>query len=481
VIKKLDKLILKTFFWPFIATFFVTLFVLLMQIVWKFIDDLVGKGLDFGTIAKFILYASSTLVTLALPIAILLSSIMTFGKLGESYELVAIKSAGISFLRFMRPLFWVSVLLCGITFLFANYIIPVANMKFEVLYADILHKSPAFDLKDGVFYNGLQGYSIKVAKKEKDKSTLQNVLIYEKSGGPQDNTIISEKGIMKVSSDKKFLEFRLLNGTRYEEKGEVSNYRNNEFIRLSFKEYNKLFDLSQLDIKFTADSNYNKASEMLNVKQLNKAIDSLSKFPDQLRNEARNDLAANFNYYRFKDSLNEQPSPTKLKSFDEAIPDSLRTSVQERSAVTLNLLYNPVLFTSNNYELKTKEIRVHYIEWHRKFSLSLACLVLFFIGAPLGALIRKGGLGIPLLIAIIFFVIFYLLNTFGTKFAKENVMTPLLGMWLSIIVLTPLGIFLIYKASIDSKLMNKDFYYKAAKNVTSFVSPVIRIFKKRKS
>jgi lipopolysaccharide export system permease protein len=479
VIKKLDKLILKTFLWPFIATFFVTLFVLLTQIVWKYIDDLVGKGLDFGTIIKFVIYASATLVTLALPIAILLSSIMTFGKLGEDFELVAIKSAGISFTRFMRPLFFVSLLLCGVTFLFANYIIPVANLKFEILYSDIYHKSPAFDLKDGVFYNGLEGYSIKVAKKEKDKSTLRNVIIYERSTGPQANCIISEKGIMKVSDDKKFLEFRLINGNRYEEKGEVSYYNNNEFIRLSFKEYNKLFDLSQLDIRFTSDSNINRQSEMLNVKQLSKAIDSLQKFPTQLKKKAREDMLGYFNYYRVKDSVNEIPAKASYASFDKAIPDSLKRSVEERAIGTLNVLHNNILYTSNEYETKMKDIRLHMLEWHKKFSLSLACLVLFFIGAPLGAIIRKGGLGVPVLTAIIFFVIFHLLNTFGAKLVKENVMTPLMGTWLSIFVLTPLGLFMIFKASRDSNLMNKEFYYRAVKRISTGLSPMVRIFKKR--
>ena len=205
--KKLDKLILKAFLWPFIATFFITLFVFMMQIFWKYIDDLVGKGLDVITLTEFLIYASATLVTLALPIAILLSSIMTFGKLGENFELVAIKSSGISLLRFMQPLFFVSVILTGVAFLFANYIAPVANLKFAVIYNDIYRKSPAFDLKDGVFYSGFRGFSIKVGKKEKDKSTLHNVLIYEQSNGIQDNTIISESGKMNISSDKKFLEF----------------------------------------------------------------------------------------------------------------------------------------------------------------------------------------------------------------------------------------------------------------------------------
>jgi lipopolysaccharide export system permease protein len=241
----------------------------------------VGKGLDILTLTEFLIYASATLVTLAMPISILLSSIMTFGKLGENFELVAIKSSGISLLRFMRPLFFVSVLLSGVAFLFANYIAPVANLKFAVIYHDIYEKSPAFDLKDGVFYNGFSGFSILVNKKDNDKSTLHDVLIYEQSNGLQDNTIISEKGKMAVSDDKKFLEFHLENGSRYEEKGGYS-FQKNEFINLQFKEYNKLFDLSQLNLKKTSDSLFMNNIRMKTMRQLNVDLDSLKKVPDSL-------------------------------------------------------------------------------------------------------------------------------------------------------------------------------------------------------
>jgi lipopolysaccharide export system permease protein len=327
VIKKLDKLILKAFIGPFIVTFFITLFVFVMQILWKYIDDLVGKGLDFFTLSKFLVFASATLVTLALPIAILLSSIVTFGKLGENFELVAIKSSGISLLRFMRPLFFVAIVLCGITFLFANYIIPVANLKFAVIYNDIYRKSPAFDLKDGVFYNGFRGYSIKVAKKESDKKTLRNILIFEQSIGPQDNTVISEKGIMSMSPDKKFLEFKLQNGYRYEEKGEI-NGLNNEFVRLSFKEYNKLFDLSQLDIQFTPDSFYKNNFKMQNLRQLDKVLDSINKLKDTFTNRTERGLNSYLNYVKYKPA-GEKDEKITAKNFDALIPDSLKFNVNQ--------------------------------------------------------------------------------------------------------------------------------------------------------
>ena len=486
--KRLDKLILKAFLWPFIATFFITLFVFMMQILWKYIDDLVGKGLDMVTLVKFLIYASATLVTLALPIAILLSSIMTFGKLGENFELVAIKSSGISLLRFMRPLFFVSLILTGVAFLFANYIAPVANLKFAVIYNDIYRKSPAFDLKDGVFYNGFRGFSIKVGKKEKDKSTLRNVLIYEQSYGVQDNTIISESGKMRVSADKKFLEFRLQNGHWYEEKGSF-NSQQNEFVALGFKEYNKLFDLTQLNIQKTSDSLFMNNMKMKTLRQLDHDIDSLKKIPDSLARRSKADLKIYIKYDAYKDSVSSkdetpiiaakeqtktlsEEAPKKIKSFDDLVPDSLRFLVKDQAINVVSSVKNSMEITGGDYTNRLSEINSTKVEWHKKLSLSFACLVLFFIGAPLGSIIRKGGLGLPLVVALIFFMIFYLLTIFGEKFTKDHLLDPLTGIWLPVIVLSPVGFFLTYKAMHDSQLFNKEFYYRLAKNVRIFLKNI---------
>ena len=220
MIKKLDKLIIGAFIGPFIATFFITFFVLVLQFFWLYIDDIVGKGLDMLTIGRFILYVSATLVPLALPLAVLLSSIMTFGNLGETFELVAIKSAGIPLLRFMRPLFITSLFICGIAFLFNNYIIPVAQLKMQTLKYDIIVSKPAFDIKEGVFYDKIDGYIIKIGKKEKDGSTIHDILIYQHNYNLlQDNSIVAQSGKMTISPDKKFLEFNLKNGWNYQEKG----------------------------------------------------------------------------------------------------------------------------------------------------------------------------------------------------------------------------------------------------------------------
>ncbi len=470
MIKKLDKLILKSFIGPFIVTFFIAFFVLMMQSLWKYIDDLVGKGLDFITIGQFLWYVSASLLTLAMPIAILISSIMTFGNLGESFELVAIKSSGISLLRFMRPLVFVAILLSGITFLFANYVIPYAQLKFVTLYNDIYYKKPAFDLKEGVFYTSIPSYAIKVAKKEADGKTIRNVLIYEQSNGLQDNSIVAESGVMKVSDDKRFLEFNLQNGYRYTERGNSSDTAT-EYIRLGFKTFKKLFDLSALQLNKTNEEGYKNNFKMKSVRQLGISLDSLNKAKDSLYKRTNTELSGYVHYFTIKDSIwKKTATVAKADSLDKIIPDSVRYNIYESAINTANSIKNSIQNNSSAIAGAKNDIKNHKLEWHRKFSLSLACLVLFFIGAPLGSIIRKGGLGMPLVVAIIFFLIFHLLNMFGEKFVKEEITSPFVGMWLAVFVLIPVGIFLTYKAMHDSQLFNKEFYTRNFKRMQLFLS-----------
>src|SRR5215213_1504028 len=296
--KKLDTLIIKAFIGPFIATFFITLFVLVLQFFWLYIDDIVGKGVDLVTIGKLITYVAATVVPLALPLAILLSSIMTFGNLGESFELVAIKSAGIPLLRFMRPLFVVSLLLCGLAFLFNNNVIPVANLKMQTLKYDIIVSKPAFDIKEGVFYDKIEGYVIKIGKKEKDDSTIRKVVIYEQNYGLQDNMLIAESGVMRMSPDKRFLELNLKDGWRYSENGQRLT-TNTEFIRLGFKEYKKVMDLSSFALNKTDDSLFKNNYQMLSIRQLEKSVDSLERTSDNYRKKAKEDLKVFLQFPRY--------------------------------------------------------------------------------------------------------------------------------------------------------------------------------------
>jgi lipopolysaccharide export system permease protein len=472
VLKKLDKLILKAFIGPFVATFFITLFVLVMQFFWKYLDDLVGKGLDTFTILRLTSYVSMTMIPLALPLAVLLSSIMTFGNLGESFELVAIKSSGIPLLRFMRPLIIVTAFICGFAFVLANYVIPVASLKFTTMLYDIRVAKPAFDIKEGIFYDKLPNYAIKVGRKDKEGNGIYDIVIYENDYRMQDNIIVAESGKMSISKDKKFLEFYLRNGWRYQERGPF-NSKETDFIRIGFKDYKKVFDLSSFELLKTPDSAFKTNWQMLNVEQLTHASDSISRVitnntPSRIRREAMNFLVSG----KSIDSgwtAKKVSMPDSITSYKQLLPDSVLVLTYSRAMEKTGLLKSSVDLINADYQMKRKDLRHFLIEWHRKFALSFACMVLFFIGAPLGSIIRKGGLGMPLVIAVVFFLIFHLLNMFGSKFAENDVTTPFLGMWLSTFILIPIGFFFTYKAMHDSQLFNQEFYFRFFRKMRAFI------------
>lgn len=462
MLKKLDILIIRSFVGPFLAAFAISLFVLTMQFFWLYIDDLVGKGLDFLTVMKLVGLVMLFWVPMALPLALLFSSIMTFGNLGESFELVAIKASGIPLLRFMRPLFVITVFLSGLAFLFSNNIIPVTQLKLAALKYDIIVSKPAIDIKEGVFYDKLDGYVIKLGKKEKNDSIIHDIVLFEKSYGLQDHMLMAKSGIMRITPDKKFLEFILKDGWRFEERGPRGT-TNTEFIRLGFKEYKKVFDLKSFQMNKSGDSAFYDP-KMLSLRQLNSAIDSLEHIDTFYTRKARTEITP---YVRFARYANDtgwikkgKDTTITAKTFDALIPDSIRESVIESTLGQITSIKGNAGFMASDYEEKYKSLISHEIEWHRKFTLSVACLVLFLIGAPLGSIIRKGGLGTPLVFAIIFFVLFHLFNTFGEKFVRSGQASPTEGMWLSTLVLIPIGIFLTIKAMSDSQLFNQEFYYR---------------------
>lgn len=478
--KKLDKLILKAFIGPFVATFFITLLVLLMQFFWLYIDDFVGKGLSIQIILKFIWFQSAVLVPLALPLAVLLSSLMTFGSLGESFELVAIKSSGISLLRFMRPMFFVAVLISGIAFLFSNFIIPVAYLKSRTLLSDIVYAQPAFDLREGEFYDKISGFAIKVGKKDAD-SVIHDVIVYEQASGLQDNFIIAKSGIMRVSDNKRFLEFNLRDGWRYQERGtNPVGTANSEYIRLGFKEYKKQFDLKDMMFTETADSVNRGNERVYSMRQLNHAIDSIKRANDTLRMKLYDNIYSSSLFLKYTDSsqhrkIEPDSSWKTAKTFEDLIPDSAKQSTYDRAIGQVNAMNANVSASKQTLKDQERVLRKHKIEWHRKLVLSSACILLFLIGAPLGSIIRKGGLGTPLIAAIIFFMVFYFATTMGEKIAKEGTVTPFVGMWLAVFILLPIGIFLTYKAMRDSQLFNKEWYSRMAKSFRKFYRKIRRI------
>jgi len=425
LIKKLDKLILKAFIGPFIATFFVTLFVLVMQFFWKYIDDLVGKGLELSAILELTGYVPATAIPLALPLAILLSSIMTFGNLGESFELVAIRSAGIPLLRFMKPLIVVSLGVSLIAFIVSNWVIPVAQLKFTTMLYDIRVAKPAFDLKAGIFYTKLPGYAIKIGHKADDGSTIEDVIIYENVSSLQDNIIVAEKGEMKMSEDKKFLQFDLENGWRYQERGGYATVET-EFYRMGFKHYRKVFDLSSFEVLKTPDSGWKASSPAPKV----------------------------------------DPA---IKRYEDYLPDSTYSLAWQRAVDRMNLIKSSLDVIAPENDLRRREMRYTLIEFHKKFSLSLACFVLFMIGAPLGSIIRKGGLGMPLVIAVVFFLVFHVTNMFGEKLSKQDAMTPMGGMWMSTLLLMPIGIWLTWKAMNDAQLFSNEFYHRGFRRLAAML------------
>ena len=468
MIKTLDKLIFKSFIGPFIVTFFIAIFVLIMQSLWKYIDDLVGKGLDLFTIFTFVWYISATLLPLAMPIAILISSIMTFGNLGESFELVAIKSSGISLVRFMRPIMLFTVLLCIITFLFANYVVPYSQLKFVTLYRDIMVQKPSLDLKQGIFYQGIENYAIKVGKKNEDGKNIEKVLIYDQTNQLQDNTILAQKGKMDITKDKYYLTFDLENGTRYQEKG-LTTDTTTEYIRLEFKTFRKLFDLSSFQKSKGDENDYRTNYKMLSAKQLNKNIDSISKVKDSVQLRIANNLKASLLYLNDTAATWVKVKALEFKKDSPVFPKDVDRDLNDRALSKANELKSLLTMSHNEYETKRESLMNHKMEWHRKFSFSLACMVLFFIGAPLGSIIRKGGLGMPLVVAIIFFLLFHLLTVFGEKLIKNQILSPLWGMWFAVIILTPVGIFLTYKAMNDSQIFNKDVYVRLFKKLKSYL------------
>jgi lipopolysaccharide export system permease protein len=460
VIKKLDKLIIKAFVGPFWATFFIALFILIIQFFWLYIDDFVGKGIDFFTLIQFIGYLTATVVPLALPLGVLLSSIMTFGNLGETFELMAIKSAGIPLSRFMRPIFAVSGILTIMAFLFANYVIPVAELKMRTLLYDIRVAKPAFDIKEGIFYDKLGGYTIKIGEKTND-SVIKKIIIYEHSYNLQDPLIIAEEGLMTITPNQQFLLLNLKNGYRYQEKGANSGIET-EFYRIHFKEYKKVFDLSSFRLSKSADSTFKSYYKMLSYQQLDFIADSLSllsksKKADQKKN-IYNVLPAYLADSLWKGKAAHHQSALKTES--EKVSDALSANIYNNVSNNISMLRSQSELMFYNEKDLGKEIRLHRMEQHRKFSLSFACIIFFLIGAPLGSITRKGGLGMPLVISVLFFILFHILNTSGEKMVKEGVVNPAAGMWFSAMLLIPIGIFLMYKARKDAQPFNPEIYIK---------------------
>lgn len=464
--KKINILILKSYAGPLVATFFISLFVLLMQFLWKYIDDLVGKGLEWYIIAELLFYASSTFVPLALPLAILLSSLMTFGNLGEQYELVAMKASGISLRTIMKPLMILSVAISLLAFYFSNNVLPVANLKFKSLLYDVRKKRLAVNIKEGIFYNDLDDYVIRVGDKGKDGNSIYRVMIYNHTDrrGNIDVTV-ADSGRMETSPDQRFLYFHLYNGYNYTEAVEQKNSRyTHPFQRIHFREQIQKFDLSSFAMSRTNEELFKSNYQMLNIRQLNGAIDSLQTNYSAKRENLSENFIKNYKFLLASDSTITDTLADSLMILEPDILSGFspgdRPRLLELSLASARSLKKMMEYHKGEYHSNQSNIIKHKVVWHKKFTLSFACLVLFFIGAPLGAIIRKGGLGLPVVVSVLFFIMYHIISMIGEKSALQDAMPVTQGMWLSSVILLPLGFFLTYKATTDAPIMDSDVWNK---------------------
>ncbi len=460
--KRLYLLILRSYAGPALATFFIVVFVLLMQFLWRYVDELVGKGLEWDVIFQLMFYASFTFVPMALPISILLASLMTFGNLGERYELVAMKAAGISLRKIMMPLGLFSLLISVGAYYYSNIVFPYANLKFRSTLYDVRQKKLALNIRDGIFYSGLQGFVIRIGKKEPDGASIRKVMIYDHSQVQGNNKLVlADSGRMEKTTDGNFLLLTLYNGTNYEESINRSNSDQIPFQRTSFTSEVIKFDLSQFKMTHSDEEFFKNAYYMLNVKQLKYASDSVGIEVTQRVNQLHESLMSyftNYSHIHLTNSVYQNLPRMKPSARLENSPVLRRLEV---ASIALDIARNTKsTFEYNRQLIKEKvELKARYdIEWHRKFTLSFACFALFLIGAPLGAIIRKGGLGMPLVISVLLFVAYHVISFTGEKSVRSSVTDPWKGMWMSTMIFLPIGIFLAYKAATDSDIMDAESY-----------------------
>ena len=477
---------LQTFLPLFLMTFGICLFIVLMQFLWRYIDDMVGKGLSIAVLSEMFFYAALFLVPMALPLAILLASLMTFGNLGERLELLAMKSAGISLLHIMRPLIVTLVLISVGAFYFQNYAMPVVQVKLYTLLYSMRQKSPELDIPEGVFYKEITGFNVYVKKKHNQTGLLQDLMIYDYSEGfNKARVIVADSGRLKTSADKLFLVLSLFNGESFEN---LKSQTNNQKTAVPYRR--ESFKTKDILIEF--DANFNMTDESFmqnqfmgkNLEALQSSIDSMGARVDSIKELN----AQNIYDQSYRKSLHQERAQGKREADKQEVKSELQSAAQTMPVLNFDSLYQAqtpnekatllgraknlaenirtdFYFRAANIGDASYKVRRHLTEWHKKFTLSFACLVFFFIGAPLGAIIRKGGLGMPVVISVILFIFYYIIDNIGFKMARDGVWPAWQGMWLSSAVLTPLGLFLTYKAVNDSVILNADTYLNAFKNL----------------
>lgn len=477
--KKLDWFVVRTFIGPFILTTAVVVFILLIQQMIQYIDELLGKGLSYLVFAELLFYFSLHIVPLALPLAILLSSLITFGNLGEHGELTAMKATGISLVRVLMPIFLFSVVTSIFSFWFNDRVVPEANLRAYSLLWDIKQKSPTLSIKEGSFYNGLEGYSIKINKKFEDGKSIKDVMIYDhtKNQGNRE-LILADSGRMYTIHYERYLVLELFKGKSYHD--QVGTYDGNrsaeKFIKNDFEKSQIIFSLASFDMDTTNPELFKNHRIMRNITELTHDIDSLGKQQVEFKDLAFQKVSINFNYH-LKDMPQAQAKSNNVQTVNNPIvrtrtdsliqkqievrttPDPPKDRVVASALSRVRNLKAVIEGQEVQEESNKRRILEFTAEMYKKFTLSIACITMFFIGAPLGAIIKKGGLGLPVLISIVFFIIFYVISITGEKWVRESFVPVLIGMWTANALLFSIGMFFLRQARNDSRILEADFYF----------------------
>ena len=484
--KTIHRLVLKSYLGPMVLTFFIVMFVLMMNIVWRYIDELVGKGLSAGIIIELMTYFMANMIPLGLPLAMLLAAIMTMGNMGENYELLAMKSAGMSLIRITKPLIILVSLVSVGSFFIGNNLVPYANKKlFSTLY-DIRQQKQALEFQDGLFFNGIDNMSIRVSRQEPETHLLHDVLIYDNRAANGDmNTIVADSGYIRLSDDKKYLLVTLFNGETYEQTRSSQWFTQSKLRHHIFEKQDQVIPMEGFAMGRT-DANQFSNSQTKNINELQHDIDSLEKMVNSATTRSYEPLLKEQIFSR-DNSVLPQPDSLRIDKSrfrDMAAMDSIATlqmrekeRVWNQARTLAKNSRNMFSFDESAAKEALNQLYRSKVEWHKKMSLPVSIMIFFLIGAPLGAIIRKGGLGLPVVVSVIFFVIYYIISLSGEKLAKEGSWDAVYGMWLSTFILTPIAIYLTYKATNDSALLDTDWYAGKFKALYERMRPAINKLK----
>jgi lipopolysaccharide export system permease protein len=483
-VKKVDKFVIKSFIGPLVLTFFIVLIILLLQFLWMYVDELAGKGLPFKILAELLFQFALSFVPTALPLAILLASLMTFGNMGEFSELTALKSSGIPLQRIMASLMILIVLLVGISFLFSNYVLPYSNQQARSLLYDIRRKRPDINLQSGTFNNDIDGFSIKVTSKDALTNRLEKLIIYDHRDKRGNTAVtIADSGYIKVTPDETAMIMVLYNGntfTELDEKNVIPAERKYPSRKDSFKEQTLVLSLTGFDLERSNNEMFRSNSWSKNMAQLSKDIDSLKRVYTLKQNsqykeyrgfkiyEGRNQMPG-FAIQSYTTNALENTAKFDVKAIFAALTNEEKKTALSKALEDLKDASNYIEGKSETMKMQIRGMKRYEVDWHKKLTLPFACLIFFFIGAPLGAIIRKGGLGTPAVISIFFFVIWYVITITGEKMVEEDLVSSTAGMWASSLILLPVGIFLTYKASNDSVILNIDTYISFFRKIKDYL------------